>query len=264
MLTEKEILEKIADLAPWAQNISIKEGISTPGPLDTQLRWDFIKNYMPRKLKGMRVFEPGCNAGFFSLKSAELGADYVLGIDFEHYIAQANLIKKIRQAERVDFQAGSIYKMPSTEKFDITLCLGLIYHLKYPFLALKIISDLTSKMILLETEYIIAPQDTDKMKFIEHTYRNDGTVWWLCGEECIKGMLRSVGFKFVKSYRYPSEHLVFGKHYSQGKTEEGMDKGSRLLVVGLKELDAGKIGMLLSEIPELEKEIDLNNLDLNG
>jgi 2-polyprenyl-3-methyl-5-hydroxy-6-metoxy-1,4-benzoquinol methylase len=32
-------------------------------------------------LKGHRVLDLGCNAGFWSLKAAEAGADFVLGVD---------------------------------------------------------------------------------------------------------------------------------------------------------------------------------------
>lgn len=263
MLTKEEILVKVQELAPWWQAMHLIDDVYTPGQIDTQCRWDFLKSFLPKNLKGKRVFDLGCNAGFNSIKAKELGADYVLGIDFEHYIKQANFIKELKELD-IDFKTDSIYKISVSKKFDITLCLGLLYHLKYPFLALEKISDCTSEMIILETECLVGSQDADKIKFVEHSYRNDGTVWWLFGEECIKGMLRSVGFKFVKSYRFPSDHPIFGDHYSDGLTEEGIKKGGRVVVIGFKKLDLSKFGMLLAEIPDLEDEVDLNNLDIDN
>ena len=240
--------------------IHIAEDIYTPGPLDTEHRWSFIKDFLPRDLKEMRVLDVGCNAGFYSFKMRELGAEYVLGIDFEHYIKQACFIKDLTKTTDVDFEVNSIYSLSTPARFNITLCLGLLYHLKYPFLALQKISQLTTDMILVETEALVGERDTDKMQYIEHTYKNDGTNWWIFGEQCLRGMLRSVGFTFVKSYSYPSYHPIFGSHYSQGLTEEGIPKGKRIVVVGLKRIDYKRLGMLVSESSDLEKEIDLDNL----
>ncbi|NOZ64037.1 MAG: DUF1698 domain-containing protein, partial [Caldiserica bacterium] len=253
----EEITREINLLAPWGQRIHITDDIYTPGPLDTEYRWEFIKNFLPRKLQGMSVLDAGCNAGYFSIKMEEMGAEEVLGIDFAHYIKQANFVKRIKGANKVNFAIHSVYTLPLSRKFNLTLCLGLLYHLKYPFFALKKISELTTEMVLIETEALVDEIDTDKMKFVEHTYRNDGTTWWIPGEECLKGMLRSVGFKFVKSYPYPENHAIFGKHYSQGLTEEGIRKGRRIVVIGLKVLNPERIGILLSELPELEREINL-------
>lgn len=260
---KEEIIKKVKELSPWGQKIYLIDDIFTPGPLDTEQRWDFIKNFLPKDLKDMHVLDVGCSAGYFSVKIRELGTYNVVGIDFEHYIRQAKLVAEVKRYKNIEFRIQSIYKLNTSEKFNLTLCLGVLYHLKYPFLALKKMSEVTTEMLLLETEALLDEQDTDKIKFIEHTYKNDGTNWWIFGEECLKGMLRSVGFKFVKSYRYPDDHLIFGKHYYQGLTEEGINKGGRMVVVGLKSLDADKIGMLLSEIPDLEKEIGLNSLKID-
>ena len=262
MLSKEKIVKRIKELSPWFQRIHLVGDIYTPGCLGTEYRWDFIKNFLPKKLKEMRVLDIGCNAGYFSIKMKELGVQYIKAIDFEHYIAQAKFVAKIKKINNINFTVQSVYKLDTSKKFDLTLCSGLFYHLKYPFLALKKISDVTTNMVILETETLASDEDTNKMKFIEHTYRNDGTTWWVPGEECIKSMLRNVGFKFVKSYTYEDNDQIFGKHYSEGLTEEGIRKGKRMVVIGLKKLDKDKIGMLLSEIPELENEIDLNNLDV--
>ena len=260
-MLEKEITEKIKDLHPWGEKIYLKGDIYTPGPLDTEGRWDFIKNFIPKNLEGMDVIDTGCSAGYFSTKMKELGAKRVVGIDFEHYIRQAKFVAEIKGYKDIEFRAQSLYNLDSSEKFNLTLCLGILYYLKYPFLALHKMAQLTTEMILVETECLVNEQDACKMRFIEHTYRNDSTNWWIYGEECLRAMLRSVGFKFVKIYSYPENHATFGTHYHQGLTEEGIVKAKRVLAIGLKKLDPDRIGMLLSEVPELENEIDFNNID---
>jgi len=261
-MIKEDILKKMKELVPWGQNIQLAKDIYTKGPLDVVCRWEFIKNLIPRDLKGMHILDIGCNAGYFSVKMKRLGAQYIKAIDFKHYIKQAKFLAKVKKCDNINFVVQSLYNLDSSEKFDLTICLGVLYHLKYPFLALKKISDVTNKMVILETEVLVNNEDTNKMRFIENSYRNDGTTWWIPGEECLKAMLRSVGFKFVQSYPYKEDDPIFGRHYSQGLTEEGIPKGRRMVLVGLKKLDQNKIGHLVSEIPELENELDFNNLDI--
>lgn len=253
-MLKNDILKKMTDLSPWGQRIHLIDDIFTNGPMDTENRWAYIKNFMPKDLSNMRVLDVGCNAGFFSMKAKELRADYVLGIDFEHYIKQANFIKDLKDVKGLEYKVCSVYNMPASDKFDLTLCLGLIYHLRHPFLVLHKLADCTKDMIIIETEVLAREEDSNKMRFIEHTYKNDGTTWWIPGEECLRGMLRSVGFRYVKTHAYP--HGMFGDHYHLGVTEEGIEKGRRIIAIGLKVLDIERLGFFMSEIPDLDKEID--------
>ena len=213
-------------------------------------------------MKGMHVLDVGCNAGFFSLAMKKLGANYVLGIDSEHYIRQAMFLRDIKKIEGVDFKVDSIYRFRNLNKFNLTLCLGLLYHLKHPFLALKKISECTSNIILVETEALVDTKDTNKIQFIEHNYRDDWTNWWIFGEECLKGMLRSVGFKYVMSYAYPDNNPIFGKGYAEGLTGEGIQKGKRIILIGLKSLEIQRVKMDVSESIDLDAEINLKELNL--
>jgi len=260
MLSKEKIVKRIKELSPWYQRIYLVDNIYTSCYSGIEYGWDFIKNFIPKNLKEIRALDIGCNAGYSSIKMKELGTQYIKGIDFEHYIRQAKFVAKIKGYNDINFMAQSVYQLDTSEKFDLTLCLGILYHLKYPFLALKKISDVTTEMILLETEALVDEKGTDKMKFIEHSYRNDGTNWWIFGEECLKSMLRSVGFKFVKSYTYPDDHPTLGKHYYQGFTEDGIRKGKRIIVIGIKMLNKCNVGMFGLKISELEDKIDFNNL----
>jgi 2-polyprenyl-3-methyl-5-hydroxy-6-metoxy-1,4-benzoquinol methylase len=62
-------------------------------------------------LEGRRVLDLGCNAGFFSLRAAEAGCDFVLGIDGRQtHIDQANLVFEAKGVDpnRYRFACGNI------------------------------------------------------------------------------------------------------------------------------------------------------------
>ncbi len=95
--------------------------------------------------------------------------------------------------------------------FDITLLLGVFYHLKNPFLLLEKLSEITNEMIIIETAIRNSKEDSENrklgkmgipvMEFIEQPYRPktyEGTWnWWAPNVECVCAMLRTVGFSRV-------------------------------------------------------------------
>ena len=63
-------------------------------------------------LKGKRVLDLGCNAGFWSLNAAEAGADFVLGVDGRQmHVDQSNFVLEVKGIDksRYHFALGKIY-----------------------------------------------------------------------------------------------------------------------------------------------------------
>jgi SAM-dependent methyltransferase len=107
-------------------------------------------------LKGKRVLDIACNSGFWSLQFALLGAE-VIGFDARpDLVEQANLIKRIVGLKNVNFQVLDFWDMNPQSlgggKFDIVLCLGILYHLPWPIDALRLVKSMSQKHILLDTE----------------------------------------------------------------------------------------------------------------
>src|SRR5207302_3849043 len=103
------------------------------------------------------------------------------------------------------------------ERFDIVLFMGVLYHLRYPLLAIDLIHahvarDLlvfqamqrgSDRIALVAEDYDFwddAPfRDADfpAMYFIEGRYAGDPTNWWIPNRACTESMLRSTGFEIV-------------------------------------------------------------------
>ncbi len=257
-MTPDQIRRRVEELRPWGLRIDLGHGVVTPGPLLSQERWDAIAALLPRGLGGLRVLDVGCNAGFAAIQAKRAGAEHVVGLDFERYLEQARFVGEVLGAE-VEWRADSIYRYRPERPFHVCLFLGLFYHLKHPLLALERVASFTEDVIFVETE-ALGPEQADVMRFVEHSYRNDDTVWWLPGENVIKGMLRLVGFPHVQTH--PMD-VAFGPQYSQGLTSEGIPKGRRILVVGMKpHASVERYGQLLSHLPELERELELDRVEV--
>jgi tRNA (mo5U34)-methyltransferase len=86
-------------------------------------------------LRGCRVLDLGCNAGYWSLLAAEAHADFVLGVDArEVHIEQANLVFEAKGLDRsrYRFEQGNLFRHPIEGRYDVVLCLGLLDHVAKP------------------------------------------------------------------------------------------------------------------------------------
>lgn len=118
--------------------------------------FDPLVSWFGGSLKGKRVLDLGCNAGFWSLCAYQAGCDYVLGIDGrEMHIDQANFVFNVNSipTTHYHFVQANVFDINFTEfgRFDIVLCLGLFYHINRPIELLKKIASVNSDVLIIDT-----------------------------------------------------------------------------------------------------------------
>ena len=105
-------------------------------------------------LRGKRVLDIACNAGFWSVQCALLGAE-VVGFDARpEVIEQANLIKSIVGVSNVEFRTHNFWQMSPRSlegQFDVVLFIGSLHVLPDPLRALELARAMARRMILLDT-----------------------------------------------------------------------------------------------------------------
>ena len=185
-LTKKQIESEIQRLAPFHHKIDLPYELSTyipelPRPTDKGTRVSsVVKHAFPSlieacggSLKGKRVLDVACNCGGFSVEAAKLGSEYVLGVDVvDRYIEQANFVKRALKLKQVEFKQINIEDLvvPDTEKFDITLCFGILYHLENFVSVMRRLSSMTKDIMLV---------DTGIMGGIIRTHFIRDPCWWM-------------------------------------------------------------------------------------
>ncbi len=113
----------------------------------------------------------------------------------------------------IEFQKVSVYDIDSLAgQFDYVFFMGVLYHLRYPLFALdKVVKKVRGKLVFQtmirgcdqvrrwEENYhfwnteIFSAADFPCMYFIEHSYANDPTNWWIPNRAAAEAMLRSAG-----------------------------------------------------------------------
>jgi tRNA (mo5U34)-methyltransferase len=211
----------------WYHRIYLGNGIFTmERPGHHEGVWAQLEAAFPSDLGGASVLDVGSNAGYFSIQLKRRGAGRVVGLEPDpRYRKQAEACSGYWGLDiaHVDMDAHDMGRIE--EAFDIVMFLGILYHLRSPLQVLEQVGRICRDAVVLETEFI--PDDPDNcvsvrqgpqgaarltkcregmMKFVEGAELNsDGSNWWVPDTECVKGMLRTVGFTHFSTPFSPAE-----------------------------------------------------------
>lgn len=213
--------KRIADLGEWFHNIDLCGVKTAPNHFlgdFPNVKWKYIASGIPADLTGATVLDIGCNGGFYCIQMKRRGAERVLGIDIDdRYLNQARFAACTLGME-IEFQKCSVYDVDSIPgQFDFVIFMGVFYHLRYPLFALdKVVKKVRSKLLFQtmirgseqvrewEEDYhfwnkeIFEQAEWPRMYFVEHSYSNDHTNWWIPNRAAAEGMLRSSGLQIVQ------------------------------------------------------------------
>ena len=116
---------------------------------------------------GRRVLDLGCNAGWWSLLAVEAGCDYVLGLDGRAmHTEQAELVFEASgvATDRYDFVTADVFEFDARDRFDVVLCLGLLYHVAKPVELFERMAAWTRSLLIVDTHLSRAPGSTLELR----------------------------------------------------------------------------------------------------
>ena len=219
-LDSQDLERRIAELGEWFHNVNLRGVPTAPHHFlgdFPNIKWEHIGKALPQDLSGATVLDIGCNGGFYSIQMKQRGAERVLGIDVDdRYLSQARFAAETLELE-IEFEKRSVYDVEEIPgQFDYVLFMGVFYHLRYPLFALdKIIKKVAGKLVFQTmvrgsgrirrwdadypfwNEGIFRDPDFPAMYFIEQSYSNDPTNWWIPNAGAVEAMLRSSGLKIL-------------------------------------------------------------------
>ena len=103
-------------------------------------------------------------------------------------------------------------------EFDLVLFLGVLYHMRYPLLALERVASVTKEQLILETHVDLLGCGSAAMAFYPGKQLDgDSTNWWGPNTRAMEAMLKTVGFRRIELVTPPSllrrlTHLVGRGH----------------------------------------------------
>ncbi|MEW5975204.1 MAG: methyltransferase domain-containing protein [Acidobacteriota bacterium] len=230
--------KELAELGrAWMYEFDLGDGIKTR-LLDEELRsihrtrevmiQEVIDRFFPSGLSGRRCLDVACNEGYFSHLLYHRGA-IVKGIDIrEDNIRRAKAVREIRafDAQRLEFERQDVFDVADpADSYDLTLCLGLIYHLEDPVGALRSIQRVTRRLCIVETQLTRQTQpirtgwghtgvtkdvEAGVAVFYEGDYQSNALASYQClsfvpNEAAVRLFLAAAGFREVSRVSPPPD-----------------------------------------------------------
>jgi tRNA (mo5U34)-methyltransferase len=219
-----ETLQQVIDkLGPWFHDFELVPGLSTNRKnRESQLnKWKFLEPFIPKDLSGKTVLDVGCNSGFFSFEIQKRNAGRVVGTDImPHCLAQARFLSHWFDLP-IELRQIDAYNVDTLGEFDFVIFIGVLYHLKHPLYSLEKISSICRDTMYLHCllhgegdhkeldDYRFDDRDFlndpnfPRMYFIEKSFNNDESNWWVPNRSCLKAMARVAGFRKIEDSKYP-------------------------------------------------------------
>jgi len=190
----------------WYHRIDLGDGIVTPGvdPSPQKLR----RLHLPEDLSGKTVLDVGAWDGFFSFEAERRGAERVLATDSYAWSGvdwgskRGFELARTRLGSTVEDMDVDVLDLSpqSVGVFDVTLFLGVLYHLRHPMLALEKVAAVTRELLILETAVDMVHVRRPCLAFYPGTeLKGDPTNWFGPNPAAVEAMLRSVGFPHVNT-----------------------------------------------------------------
>jgi len=122
---------------------------------------------------GARAIDLACHEGWFAQQAVEMGFGEVLGVDARQaHVDDARLAAEACAVPGLRFERADVHALDAAAlgRYDLVLCLGLLYHLENPVGALRQARALTADGGLCLVETQVAPNLSGPLDYGHHTF----------------------------------------------------------------------------------------------
>jgi ubiquinone/menaquinone biosynthesis C-methylase UbiE len=166
-MTTQELTARVAELGPWFYPFDLGHGVRTEsaippavtGIFETRLAMvnQAVESHFGARVKDLECLDLGCHEGFYTVAMARKGMRRVAGMDVRAVnLRKARFVAEAMGLANVSFFEGNCEELRADEvgRFDLTLFLGVLYHLENPVLCLRNLSGMTKELAIVETQVI--------------------------------------------------------------------------------------------------------------
>ena len=166
-MTSPDIQQEIERLGPWFYEFDLGGGRRTTSALPAEVtpifatRLEMVSRaaeaHFGSRMRAIDCIDVGCHEGFYSLALARQGARRVLGIDVrESNLKKARFVADALGLGNVEYRLGNCEDLSaeSVGQYDLSLFLGILYHLENPMLCLRNMAAVTKELCIVETQVI--------------------------------------------------------------------------------------------------------------
>lgn len=166
-VTPAEIRQGIEELGPWFYRFEFGGGLETTpaipasvvGIFDTRLKMlsSAVDAHFGGRLHDIECLDIGCHEGFYSLAMARRGVRRVVAVDARpENLKRAQFVAEAMGVHNIVYSLGRVETLAADQArtFELTLFLGLLYHVEDPMRCLRQVAAVTGELCVLETQVV--------------------------------------------------------------------------------------------------------------
>ncbi|TLD89216.1 tRNA 5-methoxyuridine(34)/uridine 5-oxyacetic acid(34) synthase CmoB [Helicobacter sp. MIT 05-5294] len=133
------VCEVAKALIPWRKGPFKIHSLEIQSEWNSAIKYNLLEPYLD--LQGKIVGDIGCNNGYYMLRALAKNPAKIIGFDpMPLCFLQYQFLQFFAQENRLEFELLGIEELLYFEKrFDVLLCLGVLYHRKSPLDAIKLV-----------------------------------------------------------------------------------------------------------------------------
>jgi ubiquinone/menaquinone biosynthesis C-methylase UbiE len=187
-MTQAEIAQGIERLAPWFYRFDLPHGLHTEPAIpahvvpihETRLRMAMaaVDRHFGGRLASAECLDIGSHEGFYSVALAPR-VKSVLGVEPRAESRErARFIADAMGVANVEFRDGVVETLGRdlARQFDLTMFLGVLYHVPDPILCLRNVAEVTREMCVIETQVVDEVEGTTEWGAREWTRKYHGVL----------------------------------------------------------------------------------------
>ncbi len=159
-----DVASALSRFDDWFYDFSFSNGASTSAPdrmtseihsTRAELIFPLLDEAYGSRWPDLSCLDLACHQGWFAFQLAARGARDVLGIDVRpRHVELASEVQALSTLGNIRFRCANLFQLAGSGvgPCDLTLFLGILYHLDNPLEALRLLRSLTRRVAVVETQ----------------------------------------------------------------------------------------------------------------
>ena len=247
---EAALAQLVELLIPWRVGPFSLGSLEIDTEWRSQQKWARISPLLP-KVEGHRIADVGCSSGYFLFQLARIQPSLVVGLDpVDRCWLQVALLQSLIQAQNLSFLPLGLASLTAFPQFfDLILCMGVIYHQRDPFSAVRVLFESLRPGGILVLESLVIDAPGPHFLVPPERYAKMRNAWLIPTADALASLLSRAGFREITVHRFgplsvdeqrrtpfaPYESLAeFLDPHDTTKTIEGFPAPHTAAVIGRK------------------------------
>jgi tRNA (mo5U34)-methyltransferase len=205
------------DTYKWYHCMQFDNDTETYGWKDNKTICDWIlEKIITLDVNNKVVSDIGCRDGLLSFTMEKMGATEIIGVDNNISIGTTELIIP-RMGSKVQMVENNLYNLEYLNKFDVTICCGVLYHLRFPFLGLKKLVDMTKPggSLYIEGGFLVNPELENYSlcgctSFSNSPYEGSSPIFF--NKQGLIDTMSTFGCKYISHHEYGKHRKTDGSN----------------------------------------------------